>query len=154
MAQMQSLKEKPYWIVVADEATAAVYGRETMSGPLWELFTLENEAGRMKPGELLADRGGRSFDSHGHGRHTMTKEHGPKEHASELFAKDIAERIQQALHAGKCRGYALIATPRFLGRLVDAVEKNVPEAPFLTIDKHVVGRDTGFIEALIADSRA
>lgn len=150
---MKSLKENPYWIVVADEASAIVYGRETMRSSLWELFRMENEAGRMKPGELLADRGGRSFDSHGQGRHTMTKEHGPKDHLGDAFAKEIATRIQHAMHTGNCRGYALIATPRFLGRLVDAVDKNVHDKPFLTVDKHVVGRETAFIEGLIAESR-
>ena len=151
--RMELPRDKPYWIVVADDAGAVVYGRETMRGPLSELFSLRNEAARMKTGELLSDRGGRSFDSLGQGRHTMTKEHGPKEHASEVFAKDIAERIRKAVHGGDCRGYALIAAPRFLGRLNESVSRIVSEPPFLAIDKNVVGRETAFIEKLIADYR-
>jgi len=77
------IARKTVWIVVADESRAYVYERKSVAGPLQELFNLENEVGRMKSGELLADRGGRSFDSHGQGRHTMTKEKaGPKKRAS------------------------------------------------------------------------
>ena len=59
-----------FLVVVADESKAVVYRRATRSGPLQEIFTFNNEAARLKTGELLADKGGRSFDSHGHGRHT------------------------------------------------------------------------------------
>lgn len=148
---MQSLKDRPYWIVVADDASAIVYGRETMRSPLWKITSLRNDTARRKTAELISDRGGRAFDSHGPGRHTMGNEAGPKEHASEAFARDIADRIRKAMHSGNCRGYALIAAPRFLGRLADAVERNVNEAPFLTIDKSVVAHDREFIEQLIAD---
>ena len=150
---MESLHDTPYWIVVADDASAVVYGRETMRAPLRELFSLDNHAARLKTGELLSDRGGRAFDSHGPARHTMGKEHGPKEHASDAFAKSIAEHIRQAMHAGNCRAYALVAAPRFLGRLTDAVGRLVNDEPFLTIDKNVVRRDTAFIEKLINDAR-
>ena len=64
--------EKLYWVVVADESKAIVYGRDSLSGPLRELFSLHNDVARKKMDELISDSGGRSFDSHGKGRHTMT----------------------------------------------------------------------------------
>ena len=33
------------------------------------------------------------------------------------FAKQIAERVGKVTHDGSCRGYALVAAPRFLGML-------------------------------------
>jgi len=141
---------KSYWIVVADESKAIVYTRDTKRAPLHELFSLENEVGRMKVGELLADRGGRSFDSFGKGRHTMAKEKsGPKKHAAEAFGKQIAERIGKATHGGSCRGYALIAPPRFLGVLRDALSIASRDEPFHTIAKEVVGKDTAFLQKLL-----
>ena len=63
---------KYYLVVVADESRADLYKRERLRGPMELARTFENEAARLKTDELLADRGGRAFDSHGHGRHTMS----------------------------------------------------------------------------------
>lgn len=150
MANASVHAEKTYWIVVADESRATVYTRDARRAPLIEFFSLENEVSRMKVGEILADRGGRSFDSFGAGRHTMAAEKAdPKKHAATGFAKDIAERIGKGVHDGSCRGYALIAAPRFLGMLRDAVSRKCRIEPFKTLDKDVVGQDTAFIQKLV-----
>lgn len=142
--------EKSYWIVVADESQAIFYTRNTRRAPLQRFLALENPAGRKKIGELLADRGGRSFDSFGAGRHTMTAEEtDPKKHAAMVFAKHIAERIGKVTHDGSCRGYALIAAPRFLGMLRDAVAKQCKFEPFKSIDKDVVGQDAVVLQELV-----
>ena len=144
---------KYYWIVVADESAAVIFGQERRNDPLFPLHSLDNPEARKHTGELLSDRGGRAFDSHGQGRHTMAKEkEGPKRHLATVFAKEIAEKIAHAMHDGSCRGYALIAAPRFLGLLRDAVATNVKDGPFTTIDKDVVGKDAKFIEELLAGS--
>jgi protein required for attachment to host cells len=144
------INKKTTWIVVADESAATVYDRKSRNGPLKELFQLANEASRKKTADLISDRGGRSFDSHGQGRHTMTKEQsGPKKQAAHAFAKIIAGRINNAIHDGACDEIALIAAPRFLGVLRDALEKAGNVMPALTIDKEMVGRDIADIEKLL-----
>jgi len=141
---------KTYWVVVADESQAIFYTRDNKRAPLLEFLALSNEAGRKKAGEILADRGGRSFDSVGAGRHTMAVEKtDPKRHAATAFARQIAERIGKVTHDGSCRGYALIAAPRFLGMLRDAVSRKCRFEPFKTIDKDVVGQDTAVLQALV-----
>ena len=140
------------WVVVADESRALVYARKSAASPLKELFSLDNEVGRMKAGDLLADRGGRSFDSHGQGRHTMTKEKsGPKKRAAIAFAKDIAQRLGKAVREGMCDEFVLISAPRFLGDLRDALAAAGNIDPSLTIDKEMVGRDAAAIEKLLAE---
>lgn len=150
MTQTASPAEKSFWVVVADESRAIIYSRKTRHAAMHELFSLENELARVKTGDLLSDRGGRSFDSAGKGRHTMAKEKsGPKRHLAEAFAKQIAERIGKATHVGSCRGYALVAPPRFLGILRDAVSITSKDEPFQSVAKEVVGKDTAFIEKLL-----
>lgn len=150
MVQAGVQSDKAWWVIVADEARAIFYTRETMRAPLVCSFELDNDAGRKKPGELEADRGGRSFDSFGAGRHSMAKDKsGVKKHAAEAFAKDIAERIGKAVHEGRCRGYAIIAAPRFLGTLRAAVTASCSTDPFRTIAKEVVGRDAGTLQELL-----
>ncbi len=150
MAKSAAAAGKVFWVVVADESQAIVYARERKTGPMRELAKLDNEEGRKRPRELVSDRGGRAFDSVGQGRHTMAKEKsGPKQHIAEIFAKDIAERIGKAVHSGRCRGYALVAPPRFLGLLRDAVETSCSTEPYKTVAKEVVGKDIKFIQGLV-----
>jgi protein required for attachment to host cells len=150
MADADRRADKTYWIVVADESHAVIYTRNTKRGPLQKLLSLDNAAGRKKTGELLADRGGRSYDSFGTGRHTMAKEKtDPKKHVAMAFAKQIAERVGKVTHDGSCRGYALLAPPRFLGMLRDAMSNSCRFEPFKTIDKEVVDKDTAFLKKLV-----
>ena len=104
----------------------------------------------MKKGDLVSDRGGRSFDSFGKGRHAMAKERSdPKKHAAGVFARRIAEHIGKAVHDGRCRGYALIAAPRFLGLLRDALATTSGVKAFKTVAKEVVGQDTAVLQKLV-----
>lgn len=144
--------DKCYWVIVADQSNAIVYAHDSKSGPLRDLFSLDNSAGRKSTDELISDSGGRSFDSRGKGRHTMSKEKtDPRKHAAMVFAKKIAQRIEKAMHDGSCRGFALVAAPRFLGVLRDAVAVATTAEPYATIDKEMVDQDAVTIEKLLAE---
>ena len=150
MSNAESLSQKSNWVVVADESRAIFYAWDKKYSPLRELTQLENEVARQKTSSLISDRGGRSFDSHGQGRHTMTNEKtDPKQHAAIVFAKEIAGRVAVGRQEGSCRDYALVAAPRFLGLLRDALETAGHSDPLLTIDKGVVGQDPAVIEKLL-----
>jgi protein required for attachment to host cells len=150
MALTMQADNKYYLVVVADESKAVLYTRETLRGPLHEQRTFENEAARLKNEELLADRGGRAFDSHGHGRHTITSEKSdPKQHIAEAFAREIADDIATRRHRGVLRGYALVSAPRFLGMLRSQLASRVPEEPYATVDKNVVGQSDDVIAKLL-----
>jgi protein required for attachment to host cells len=145
--------QKSYWVVVADESRAIFYARDKKRSPLNELFQLENEVARQKTASQISDRGGRSFDSHGQGRHTMAREKtDPKKHAAIAFAKEIAGKIASARHAGSCRDYSLVVAPRFLGLLRDALETAGYAESLQSIDKDMVGQDTTTIEKLLNES--
>lgn len=146
--------QKPYWFVVADESKAIVYESRARYSTLHEGFTLENEVAREKTGRLISDRGGRSYDSHGEGRHTMQKEKvDPKTRAAIAFAKQIIGRILDGKRNRSCSEFALIAAPRFLGLLRDQVAISGVGEPFITIDKNVVTKAPAEIAKLIAASR-
>ena len=150
MSSSESLSQKTDWVIVADEARAIFYAWDEKYGPLRELSQLGNEVARQKASSQISDRGGRSFDSHGQGRHTMTNEKtGPKKHAAIAFAKEIAGSVAKGRQDGSCRDYALVAAPRFLGLLRDALEIAGNADPLLTIDKGMVGADTAAIEKLL-----
>lgn len=153
MTPQTSSTAAPYWVVVvADESSAIVYARDSLSGPMRVLFSLDNDTARKKTDQLISDSGGRSFDSYGKGRHTMGHEKAdPKKTAAIAFAKQIAERVAQGVHDGSSRGFALVAAPRFLGVLREAISIVTTVEPYATVDKEVVGRDPEVIEKLLAN---
>lgn len=146
--------KRRFWVVVADEAKAVFYAHETKGGPLECLFTLDNKDERKKTASLIAESGGRSFDRFGGHRHTLAKEKtDPHRHIALQFAKDIAERIAKAKLSGECREFSVVAAPRFLGMLRDALEVAGNAEPVLTIDKEMVSQDPIVIEKLLAAER-
>ncbi len=147
----QAIRDKNFsWVVVADESKAIFYTREMRRSPMIEAFTLTNALAREKMGDLLADSGGRSFDSHGQGRHTMARERsGPKQHASLAFAKEIAGELAKAQHSGSFREFAIVAAPRFLGTLRGALSAGRKLEPCTSVDKELVGRDPAIIAKLV-----
>ena len=145
--------EKHFLAVVADEARAIFYTHTTKSGPLTEWRSFDNEVARSKTADLITDRGGRSFDSHGQGRHSVASDRdGPREQAATRFAKVIAGAIAADIQSGACRSYALVAAPRFLGELRDALSTSTHIEPYAAVNKDVVGRDAETIAQLIASA--
>jgi protein required for attachment to host cells len=55
------------------------------------------------------------------------------------------------MHEGNCRGFALVAAPRFLGVLRSAISVATTAEPYATVDKEVVGQDEAVIEKLLAN---
>ena len=150
-----SLPDKAmHWVVVADEGHANVFGRESAKAPLELLFELDNETARMKGSDLASDRGGRSFDSGGQGRHTMEPSSEPHREAALRFAGDLMSAVENAHHAGLCKDFALIAPPRFLGVIRARLDSRHHFAPAVTIVKDLVQHDVADIEASLRDHDA
>jgi protein required for attachment to host cells len=152
MTRTAGKSESTYWIVVADQSLGEFYFREKKNSPLQRLFTMKNNAGQKKLIDLTSDRDGRSFDSHGQGRHSLTKEKtDAKKHEAQIFANRIADRIVAANQRGEFSKLALIATPRFLGTLRKSLSVIHGIPINLSINKDVVGQDTAVIQKLLAE---
>jgi len=136
------------WVIVADESTAEFYTREGSRGPLERVRRLENESARAKLDELLSDGAGRSFDSHGKGRHALSSRVDKKEVAAIRFADDVIDSLVAEIQQGRVVRYSIVAAPRFLGHLRKALQKHRIDAPAQVVDKDLVGRDA----AVIADA--
>ena len=76
----------------------------------------------------------------------------PQQQLAKAFAKNIAEMIAAEFHKGACRGYAVVAAPRFLGLLRQEFSGAMKEAPYATVDKDVVGQDESAIERLLENA--
>jgi protein required for attachment to host cells len=105
------------WILAANSARATIFAADSPTAPLTEVAGLDNPDARAKQMELATDRPGRTFDSHGMGRHAKSAEVEPKEEAQIRFAKLLAERLEQARVGHAFERLVLVAAPAFLGQL-------------------------------------
>jgi protein required for attachment to host cells len=138
------------WIIVADESTAEFYEQDKKYSPVRKSFELHNETAKKKVDEIISDRGGRSYDSLGKGRHTMAKEkQDPKKQSAVVFAKSVAGKITFALNSGDITEFGLIAAPKFLGILRKSLAGAHGSEPCLTISKEVVGQGTAVVDRLL-----
>lgn len=105
------------WILAANSGYATLFTADSPTAPLTELLTFDNPEARAKQMDLASDRPGRSFDSHGEGRHAMEVEVDPKKQEQIRFAKLIADRLEQGRVDQAFERLVLVASPMFLGLL-------------------------------------
>jgi len=105
------------WILVANRSGARLFESRGPGKGLELLQILEHPAGKLKNGEIDADKHGRSFDRRGYGRHAYSTEHDPATHVAEQFAKQLAELLEQGRTRQQYARLVLVADPRFLGIL-------------------------------------
>jgi protein required for attachment to host cells len=108
------------WVIVADNAVVRIYEQQE-DGELRSIAEFSNPVAHARSRELGSDRPGRRVDAFGH-RHALGSERGdPKKRALSAQARDIGRYVNDAHAAGRFAGLTLVAAPRLLGLLRDAL---------------------------------
>lgn len=123
------------WVVVANTAVARILSAAGPTEPLVERECLSHTAGRLLDRQMVSDRPGRAFDSHGPGRHSMEPRVGPKEEEAIRFAEQVASKLRHAHAAHEFEHLAIVAAPRFLGLLRERIGPAVTRSLTETLDK-------------------
>jgi protein required for attachment to host cells len=137
---------KSTWIVVAESARARIFTRSGIGGKLQEVADLSHPESRLHVRELTSDLPGRSFDSHGEGRHGMEQATDPKEQEAQAFAVEIARHVDRSHGEGSFDSLILVAPPKFLGRLRAELSKATRESLVGELDKNLVEADKKTLE--------
>jgi protein required for attachment to host cells len=112
-------------IVVANQAEAAFYDLDSSSGEPKFATRLTDPLAHLHDRDLKSDRPGR-FSDHAllaPGRRGATAHHGtggersPRKHEAEVFARQVAEQLEQARRSGEFDRLVVMAAPTFLGVL-------------------------------------
>ncbi|MBM4226897.1 MAG: host attachment protein [Gammaproteobacteria bacterium] len=103
--------------------------------PLTLVETIDHPEGRLRNHDLDADAGGRSFDSKGSHRHALETEHSATDHLAETFAKSLVAKLRAGREAKACDRIILVADPRMLGKLRDAMDAFTAAAEDRSLDK-------------------
>ncbi len=130
------------WVVVADAARSRIFSSLGGKRPLVELEVLTHPVARIAERELGSDEPGRSFDSHGQGRHAMGNRGAIKQHETEEFARRIAARLDAARKEDAFQHLILVAPPVMLGALREHLPAPTAKRLFYELDKDLT-QDTG-----------
>jgi protein required for attachment to host cells len=133
-------------IVVADESEARFYEVQPTSGRLDLVARIADPAARLHDRDFKSDRPGRVFDRApvagkrrgAVGHHATGAERRPRRHESEVFAKQVAAELEQALKQGLFDRMILIAGPPFLGLLRAALPRALQSAVAAEVPKDLV----------------
>lgn len=128
------------WVVVADSSRAKIYAAATAGADLVEHEDLVHPEGRLHERDLVSDRPGHDSGEAGSGPHVLDEP--TPAHVEEMhrFAREIATRLEQGLNDKAYDRLVLVAPPKFLGALRDALPQGVAGAVAETLHKNLVQR--------------
>lgn len=129
------------WVVVADSSKACILspGRNGQRPQL--LRELSHPSGREKPGDIRADRPGRTGRSGGRraagpsGGGVMDGATAAKDVEARKFARQLADELKRASDARLFDTLAVVAPPHFLGILRGELAPDVARRVEATADK-------------------
>ncbi|HKU15454.1 MAG TPA: host attachment protein [Steroidobacteraceae bacterium] len=122
-------------VVVADERDANFFDLEKPQAPLQARGSLHNDSARPDR-ELESDRPGRRFGVPAGSRHAVDGERSTQRHESELFARTVARTIDDARTRHEFDRLVLVAAPRMLGMIREALP-----APCRTVVAAEIAKD-------------
>jgi protein required for attachment to host cells len=137
------------WVVVADSGRADIYSRQKRFSPLEPVQRLTEPEARSKEHDFASDAPGRSFDSHGQGRHAMEPDQTAKEHLRERFVRRISDVLESARNDDLFQQLVIVAAPAVLGALRQQLSHPVQKQLVAEIDKNMMDQDQAAIASLI-----
>jgi len=123
------------WVIVADGTRARFFMRH-VNRQLEEFDVLLSPDNRLHEGDLVSDRHGR-IDSGSAGVHGVGNKNAAKAHDQDLFAKRVAQRVEEGRNAGQLDKLILVSAPKFLGRIRASLSGPSAELVVHTIDKEL-----------------
>lgn len=142
------------WLVVADRVGARIMAVRDGGKTLEPRETFDNPRGRLKDGAIDADRPGRAFDSGGEGRHAMSRAESPHERIAADFAREIGARLDKARGAGEMAELVLVAEPRFLGQLREALDTRTAACVVASVAKDLAHVEASVLGAHLGEALA
>ena len=142
---------KTTWVVVAESARARIFASSGTKGKLREVADLSHPESRLHDRDLASDGPGRSFDSHGQGRHSMEPATDPQDREAQIFATEIAREIDCGHDEASFDSLVLVAPPKFLGRLRSELSKSARNVLVAELDKNLVESDVKTLEGYVSE---
>lgn len=126
--------KKETWILIANSSLARIY-KLGMKNQLEELKVLEHPESRLHNIDLVSDRPGRDSEVGGTRRHALEQKTSPKKQEFIVFAKLLADYLEEARNEGNFDTLYIVAGPSLLGLLRTALHPNTAKLIKGEVDK-------------------
>lgn len=136
--------KKVSWLIVANSSLARIFKFEKRN-ELVELKVFEHPESRLRNIDLQSDRPGRDFESMGTVRHAMEPKTLPKQHEFALFAKSLADYLENARNQNEFETLYIAASPSLLGLLRNSLHPNTAKLVKGEVDKDITHLKTAEI---------
>lgn len=130
------------WIVTANASRPRFFAQPALTEKLQKIEDMINDAARSKTAESETDRMGptsAALSIHNTAcalpNKTYEPAQTPAQHATDLFAKDVARYLLKAHQEGRYREIALVASPQFLGVLRQQLDPQLERLVSVEINK-------------------
>lgn len=137
------------WVVVADASRARFFSLLSRIEPMQEMEGMTHAEGRMFARDELSDRQGGIAGGHGEGDHSFEAPTDLKHHEAEVFAKQIAVKLEHGRVNHDYSKLILIAPPAFLGALRHELNNHIQDMVSSSLDKNLVTEDEAAIRGHI-----
>lgn len=139
------------YIVVADGARARIFTRDALK--LVEQENLVNAEGRLHEGDLVTDSPGASVHESASSTARSSDEGSALEHAREMFAKQIAERLYTARIDNSMEKLVVVAPAKFLGLLREKLDGSTQKLVIHTLTKNLSKSTVEGIQEAVSELR-
>jgi protein required for attachment to host cells len=120
-----TMKPTRTWVLIADGARARILENDGSNHGLTAIEGLEFQADHSATHDLVPDREGRSFSSHGHGRSAIDARSDPHRDLKTKFAHQLADVLARGLEQNSYDRLIIVASPVTLGDLRTAISEQV-----------------------------
>lgn len=119
------MKPTRTWVLIADGARARILENDGSNHGLNAIEGLEFRGDHSATHDLVSDREGRSFSSHGYGRSAIDSRSDPHRDLKTKFAEQLASVLAQSLEQKSYDRLIIVASPVTLGDLRAAISSQV-----------------------------
>jgi protein required for attachment to host cells len=119
------MKHKRTWVLIADGGHAKVLESQWPDIDLAPVEGMAFSVDLPPSHEIMSDRQGRDYESHGHARHAIESRSDPHRELKRQFAKQLAGVLEAKLAQKRFDKLVIVAPPPALGDLREALSKSV-----------------------------
>ena len=119
------MKPTRTWVLIADGARARILENDGPEHGLTAIDGLVFQGDHSATHDLVSEREGRSFSSHGHGRSAIDARSDPHRDLKTKFAHQLADVLARGLEQNSYDRLIIVAPPVTLGDLRTAISEQV-----------------------------
>jgi protein required for attachment to host cells len=136
-------------VLVVDEREANFFDAKSAVEPLQMRGAMVNDTATLHDRDLETDRGGSSMNRGAPGKHGIDGDRSSKRHFMELFARHVARAVDDARARNEFDRLVIVAGPRMLGWLRDALPEATRSVVAAEIPKDLLHSDPSVIRDVV-----